>query len=469
MKPKKISSNVLCREDLYNFLFVKYGGNIDTSIPFSFVYFMEEMACDDDSITLINVEQENDMLSDGFSSNGYSESKIDNLDHVRVKQYIKKTDDGCKTVTADISMYREENHKYSKYLSNMAVLLSSIEHISFEKMAEILNLFLGVNIDRRRVYELYANNVKEFIYKNIDEIRKDIRNGNMPFSGVISYDEEFIWIKHQPHVRLTIIDNKSRIIIADVVIPREYFTAKYIKQFFKVSLDGLKVDTIITDGYRAYPEIIESLGAKQQRCTFHVMKNLIDKINPIHSRLRRKIKRAEEKIPKLEEELLQLKEKYKGMKGRIKKSDKKRQKDKNRMKELEREISKKKAEIRKANKEIKEDKKIIKSISLIFKTKTYEAAHNKFNRIYAKKKELREEIGNFLENLKSFLDSILNHTIDKDVPNTNNLIEGFYKITFPRKIKKIFVTYQGAINRIALNNIRWMKRNCRCKIASTSV
>ena len=97
------------------------------------------------------------------------------------------------------------------------------------------------------------------------------------------------------------------------------------------------------------------------------------------------------------------------------------------MKELEREISKKKAEIRKANKEIKEDKKIIKSISLIFKTKTYEAAHNKFNRIYAKKKELREEIGNFLENLKSFLDSILNHTIDKDVPNTNNLIEGFYK------------------------------------------
>ena len=56
------------------------------------------------------------------------------------------------------------------------------------------------------------------------------------------------------------------------------------------------------------------------------MKNLIDKINPIHSRLRRKIKRAEEKIPKLEEELLQLKEKYKGMKGRIKKSDKKKDK-----------------------------------------------------------------------------------------------------------------------------------------------
>ena len=42
----------------------------------------------------------------------------------------------------------------------------------------------------------YAENVKEFIYKNLDEIENDLRNGNMPFSGIISYDEEFIWIKH---------------------------------------------------------------------------------------------------------------------------------------------------------------------------------------------------------------------------------------------------------------------------------
>ena len=463
MNQKNKPSNVLCFEDLYNFVFVEYDGNIDTSFPLSFVYFLEDMAHEDDNITFINVEQEKELFSNDFSPNGSSNCNIDNLKHVNVKQYIKKTDDACETVTTDISLYREKNHKYSKFLANIIVLLSSIEHIAYEKVSDILKLFFNINIDRRRVYDLYADNVKEFIYKNLDEIQNDLRNGNIPFSGIISYDEEFIWIKHQPYVRLTIIDTKFRIIIADVIIPREYFNAEYIKQFLKASLYGLEIDTIITDGYRAYPEIIESLGAKQQRCSFHVMKNLMDNINPIHLNLKRKIKKAEEKIPKLEEELKILQEKYKGKIGRIPKTDKKRQKDKARMKELKKEISNKKAEIRKSKKQIKDDNKIIKRISLIFKSKTYETAHNRFNRLYAMKKNLTEEIGNFIEKLKGYLDSTLNHTINKDIPNTNNLLEGFYKITFPSKIKKIFVTYQGAMNRISLNNIRWMKRNGRYK------
>ena len=43
MKPKNTSSNVFCFEDLYNLVFVECGGNIDTSFPLSFVYFLEDM------------------------------------------------------------------------------------------------------------------------------------------------------------------------------------------------------------------------------------------------------------------------------------------------------------------------------------------------------------------------------------------------------------------------------------------
>ena len=68
-------------------------------------------------------------------------------------------------------------------------------------------------------------------------------------------------------------------------------------------------------------------------------------------------------------------------------------------------------------------------------------AYNRFNRLYAMKKDLTEEIENFLEKLEEQFDSIVNHTINGDIPSMNNLLEGFYKITFLRKIKKIFVTY----------------------------
>ena len=89
-----------------------------------------------------------------------------------MKQYIKKTKNGDESITTDISQHRLKNHKYSKYLANIIVLLSSIEHISYEKISEILNLFFKINISRQRVYDLYAKNVKEFIYKNMDEIQE---------------------------------------------------------------------------------------------------------------------------------------------------------------------------------------------------------------------------------------------------------------------------------------------------------
>ena len=50
----------------------------------------------------------------------------------------------------------------------------------------------------------------------------------------------------------------------------------------------------------------------------------MDDFNLIHSRLKRKIKKAKEKIPELEKELEELQARYKGKKGRISKKDKKR-------------------------------------------------------------------------------------------------------------------------------------------------
>ena len=61
---------------------------------------------------------------------------------------------------------------------------------------------------------------------------------------------------------MTIIDSHTRLIINDQIIRKEEFTKETIKKYFKESLKGLKLNTIITDGYSAYPEIIEEIGAK---------------------------------------------------------------------------------------------------------------------------------------------------------------------------------------------------------------
>ena len=61
------------------------------------------------------------------------------------------------------------------------------------------------------------------------------------------------------------------------MIPREFFSKEFKKDFLKTSLKDLEVNTIVTDGYRAYDLIIDDLGFNHQRYTFHSMKNLMDK------------------------------------------------------------------------------------------------------------------------------------------------------------------------------------------------
>ena len=118
------------------------------------------------------------------------------------------------------------------------------------------------------------------------------------------------------------------------------------------------------------------------------------------------------------------------------------------MKKLNSQISQLKTEKRKHKNHIKENNKYVKKISRILKSKSFEKAIEKFNEIYEIKDELSKEIRSHLINLKKYLPEALLHTKLKDVPRTNNLIESFYKATLPRKIKYIYMTYDGVMNRI---------------------
>ncbi len=74
---------------------------------------------------------------------------------------------------------------------------------------------------------------------------------------------------------MTIIDFHTQLIINDQIIKRDDFTKETIKKYFIESFKGLKLNTIIDDGYGAYSEIIEEIGAKQHSCTFYIMQGLM--------------------------------------------------------------------------------------------------------------------------------------------------------------------------------------------------
>ena len=458
MKQKTNSPVLFNSVEIYKTFFCNGVCLLNVDFPMDFIYYLDSIALDDDKIILINVNQENTLFDDGFTRNGTKQIFLDNLSHVYVQKYVKKDDDECIYDITDLEYLVDENCKYSNYLGDLIVQLESIDQISYEKISEILEIFLGVKIPRQRVYELFNKRIDEYLSMNITELQEKIAKENIEFSGIVHYDEEFLWINHQPYVRLTALDGKNKLIIADTVIPREFFSKEFIKEFLETSLKDLEVNTIVTDGYRAYDSIIDNLGFNHQRCTFHSMKNLMDKIIHKHSRLNRKIKGLNNEIKELEEKIKEINEKYKGRKGRIENKDKQRQKDSNKKKKLKKKLSEKKALRRNYAKKLNVDDELVKKISLIFKSKTEKTARKRFNELYSQLEKLPEEIREFMKKLSKYFDKAIQHTIKREIPGTNNLIEGFYKITLPGKIKRIFKTYRGLLIRITLNNIRWIKR-----------
>ena len=103
--------------------------------------------------------------------------------------------------------------------------------------------------------------------------------------------DEYIKINKEVYVRLSLIDAHTRIIINDILITKDQFNKEYIKSFFITSLDGFPLDTIITDGYRAYPQIIDEIGAKHQLCRFHIMENLMKPVKQKNKHTRKKNKK----------------------------------------------------------------------------------------------------------------------------------------------------------------------------------
>ncbi len=145
---------------------------------------------------------------------------------------------------------------------------------------------------------------------------------------------------------MTIIDAHTRLIINDQIIRREEFTKETIKKYFKESFKRLKLNTIITDGYSAYPEIIEEIGAKHHSCTFYIMQRLMIPLQKHINKRNRSIKSLEEQIEKNTEKIEQLKNKMPLKKGRAKKTDTKRIKNQNQRKKLKIENDKNKFKLK---------------------------------------------------------------------------------------------------------------------------
>ena len=461
MKTKKPPTIISCVEELKNFCICGYGKSlyISNQIPLKIVESFIEIMNEDMEITIFDYREIMDNNSINLKKNGRTKIKLNKKYEIYKQTYYYYSKNRIKYLTTMMPLYIKKYCCYTLDIQNYRFMQSKIFYASYENTTDLINEKNNLNITRQSVYLYEREACMINLAKKEQKIWKTINKLEIKPSGKYNYDEEYIKINKEVYVRLSLIDAHTRIIINDILIPRNQFNKEYIKSFFITSLNGFSLDTIITDGYRAYPQIIDKIGAKHQLCRFHIMENLMKPINKRINILERKIKSHKNKIEENNQKIQILKAKYPHKQGRPPKKDNKAQKNINNRKNLKRENSQYTQKLSKYNNEKTQILHYKDRIKKIFDVKSYKTGINKINKLLDKKDELPDFIHDFLKNLIKKIERALAFTKDESLPKTNNLVELFYKVTFPGKIKRIYRTVEGAMNRIRLNNIKWMEKN----------
>ena len=420
-------SSLICNyaDGIFKFFFDGESNKLylNEDVPPEFVLLMDNFLKEEYEVVYLKSVEKCPVCGSDLSKNGTDDFLLNKIRVIKKQKYVC-TDKMCKEHTkVCLKKFIDKHCNYTKNIRDFGLNTSLIDYLSYEKKADFMELIFGITIPRSTVY--YHENIlsDEYLARKEKEMSMMIKELGIEPGGVYHYDEQVLWVDNCIKLRMTLLCATTNLIILDEVVDGENFDKNTIKKFLKESLAGLELKAIITDGHRAYPSIIEALGAIHQKCVFHKMQTLMKKVIKTLNKSKRKITDHTEKIEKNKIKITEFKEKNRGKRGRISKNDKNRQKFSSRIKKLEKENRQLLAIIRKNKAKIKELQKYVDKISSMFKSKTKETAMKRFQKLKDKIKELPEEIVTFIKKLSKDINSTLNHIKNDDIPNTNNKLE----------------------------------------------
>ena len=393
-----------------------------------------------------------------MNSNGSKPAKPNKWEGIRKKQYI--CPECGKTHFTSLENFIKRYSNYTRAICEKSLEYESITYLSYQKKTEIIKLENGIQLNRQTVYYHESTYDTSFITQKEENLQKLLEETKIEPGGIYHYDEEFLHENGIKTVRLAIIDAVTNLIINDQVIYQEDFDQDFVEIFLKYSLEGLPKKVLITDGNLMYPPIIERIYIKHQLCIFHIIKYHNDKSYKKMNKIKRRIQTLERKIEENEERITKLKEYSKGMAYRPSKKDKTRIRKIKKRKKLMKDNTRYKNELKQKRKELNEQERINERIANIYDTDTQKAAIRRFRTIYHQLDQFDDNTQKYLKNInKKFDKTTIEYHKNPQIPRTNNKIEGYFKITLPRHIKRIYRTREGLIRWIRLQKIRWMERN----------
>ena len=392
-----------------------------------------------------------------MNSNWSRVAKPNMKKNIRKKQYI--CPECGKTHITSLENFIKRNGNYTYSICEKALEYEKIAYISYQKKSELIELENNIKLNRQTVHYHESTYANTYITRKEKCLQKNIKERNIQPSGIYHYDEEYLYNNGKKIVRLSLIDAVNNLVIKESLVYQEDFNKTIMEIFLKLSLKGIPKKVLITDGHPAYPAIIEEIGIKHQLCIFHIIKNHHDKSYKKINRLERRIETLTTKIKENQNEINQIWEYSKGKTRTIEEHEKTRKRNIKRRKKLDKINKEYRKELKQKRKELTKQKSINERIENIHDISEPKGAIRRFNTIYNQKDEFDEDTQRFLKNLDKKFQKTITYYDDPNIPRTNNKIEGYFKITLPKSLKRTYRTEKGQLRWLKIQQIRWTERN----------
>jgi hypothetical protein len=312
-----------CNDEIFKFFFDSKSNRLylNEGIPPEFVLLIDNILKEECEVVYVKFVEKCPVCGSDLNKNGTEGLLLNKVREIRKQKYVC-TNKMCKEHTkVCLERFIDKYCNYTKNFREFGLNASLIGYLSYEKKIDFIEWIFGVKIPRSTVYYHEKVLSDEYLAKKERKISKMIKELGIEPGGVYHYDEQVLWVDTHIKLRMTLLCATTNLIICDEVVDGENFDKNTIKDFLKESLKGLKLKSIITDGYGAYPSIIEALGAIHQKCIFHKMQTLMKKVIKTMNKSNRKITNYTEKIEKNKLKISALKDKNHGKIGRVSKND----------------------------------------------------------------------------------------------------------------------------------------------------
>lgn len=323
--------------------------------------------------------------SDRCSRNGCQPRKLrgsfNMVLELRLQKYLCKD---CETpFKVDLGHIVPRYGHYMRDVRELAMGYSGGRALSLGESAELTEEVAGVRPSREtvRLWKLAKG----------AEVRGRMEEADEAWSGVYSYDEQFISLRGRWWYRCLVYDKGLGRPVWDDLLPDLGYDR--VKGLLESALEGKPVRTVVTDGGTIYPTLIDELfrGASHQLCVIHAMYNVRCDFNEAAGIGRDSRKPLPEGLAELYGELW----------------------------------------------------------GLFLDSKDVGEAEERFLSIYERRFEYPSKVRRRLELMAESFVRLTEYLVHEDVPMTNNPAEAYFHRTYPGRIKKRFRTPEGCQAQIA--------------------